>query len=188
MNNVVPPEFPICCVGFRFSKKHRNVAGNTRSPLKEAEAIGSGNRSSKRLNNSPKLEEGSLGTLASQLQVWFLTSQCTLHFTRSVRAQSCPTLCNPDYSPPGFSVHRILWARILEWVAISFSRGSYWPRDWTQVSCIGRRIPYLKAFLIGRFQHKPKHVIPGLRLCCHGIPKDASYLVERRNSQFTSGM
>ena len=40
-------------------------------------------------------------------------------------AQSCPTLCNPvDCSPPGSSVHGILQARILEWVAISFSRGS----------------------------------------------------------------
>ena len=39
--------------------------------------------------------------------------------------QSCLTLCNPiDCSPPGFSVHGILQARILEWVAISFSRGS----------------------------------------------------------------
>ena len=37
-------------------------------------------------------------------------------------AQSCPNLCNPmDCSPPGSSVHGILWARILEWVAISFS-------------------------------------------------------------------
>ena len=37
--------------------------------------------------------------------------------------QSCPTLCNPmDSSPPGSPVHRILQARILEWVAISFSR------------------------------------------------------------------
>ena len=39
--------------------------------------------------------------------------------------QSCPTLCDPmDSSPPGSSVHRILQARILEWVAISFSKGS----------------------------------------------------------------
>ena len=56
-------------------------------------------------------------------------------------SQSCPTLCNPvDCSPPGSSVHRILQARILEWVAISFSRGSSQPRDGTQVSRIaGRR-------------------------------------------------
>ena len=40
-------------------------------------------------------------------------------------AQSCPTLCDPvDCSPPGSSVHEILQARVLEWVAISFSRGS----------------------------------------------------------------
>ena len=52
-------------------------------------------------------------------------------------AQSCPTLCDPvDCSPPGSSIHRILQARILEWVAISFSRGSSQSRDWTQVSHI----------------------------------------------------
>ena len=44
-----------------------------------------------------------------------------------------------DYSPPGSSVHGIFQARILEWVAISFSRGSSWSRDWTWVSCIACR-------------------------------------------------
>ena len=43
-----------------------------------------------------------------------------------------------DCSPPGSSVHTILQARILERVAILFSRGSSWPRDWTGVSCIGK--------------------------------------------------
>ena len=44
--------------------------------------------------------------------------------------QSCPTLCDPvDSSLPGSSVHEILQARILEWVAISFSRGSSRPRE-----------------------------------------------------------
>ena len=55
-------------------------------------------------------------------------------------AQSCPTLCNPmDCSPPGSSIHGILQARILEWVAISSSRGSSRPRDRTQVSHIAGR-------------------------------------------------
>ena len=56
-------------------------------------------------------------------------------------AQSCPTLCDPmDCSPPGSLVHGIFQAWILEWVAISFSRGSSQPRDWTQVSrIVGRR-------------------------------------------------
>ena len=52
-------------------------------------------------------------------------------------AQSCPTLCDPmDCSLPGSSIHGILQARILEWVAISFSRGSSQPRDRTQVFTI----------------------------------------------------
>ena len=55
-------------------------------------------------------------------------------------------LCDPmDCSPPGSSVHGISQARILEWVAISFTKGSSWPRDQTHiscVSCIGRQILY----------------------------------------------
>ena len=55
---------------------------------------------------------------------------------RAKSLQSCPTLCSPmDYSPPGSSVHGILQARILEWVAIPSSRGSSPPRDQTGVSC-----------------------------------------------------
>ena len=60
--------------------------------------------------------------------------------------QSCLTLCNPmDCSLPGFFVHGILQARILEWVAISFSRRSSRPRDRTSISyisCIGRWVLY----------------------------------------------
>ena len=56
-------------------------------------------------------------------------------------AQSCQTVCDPmDCILPGSSVHRILQARILEWVAISFSRGSSWPRDRTLVFCITGRL------------------------------------------------
>ena len=44
-----------------------------------------------------------------------------------------------DCSPPGSSIHGIFQARILEWVAISFSRRSSWPRDGTRVSCIAGR-------------------------------------------------
>ena len=55
-------------------------------------------------------------------------------------AQSCPTLCDPmDCSPPGSSLHEIFQARILKWVAISFSRGSSQPRDQTWVSCTAGR-------------------------------------------------
>ena len=54
--------------------------------------------------------------------------------------QSCPTVCDPmDCSPLGSSVHGISQARTLGWFAIPFSRGSSWPRDWTQVSCTAGR-------------------------------------------------
>ena len=57
--------------------------------------------------------------------------------------QSCPTLFDSmNCSPPGSSVHWIFQARILEWVTISFSRGSSWLKDQTHVSCIGRRVLY----------------------------------------------
>ena len=57
--------------------------------------------------------------------------------------QLCLTLCNPmDGSLPGSSVHGILPARILEWVAILFSRGSSWPRDRTQVFSRAGRFLY----------------------------------------------
>ena len=60
--------------------------------------------------------------------------------------QLCPTLCDTmDYSLPDFSIHGILQARILEWVAMPYSRGSSQPRDGTSVfsiSCIGKRVLY----------------------------------------------
>ena len=53
----------------------------------------------------------------------------------SVASELCPTLWGSlDYSPPSSSVHGIFQARILEWVAISFSRGSSWHRDLTWIS------------------------------------------------------
>ena len=55
----------------------------------------------------------------------------------SLCAQSCLTVCDAmDCNPTGSSVHGILLARILEWVVISFSRGSSRPRDQTRVSCV----------------------------------------------------
>ena len=63
-----------------------------------------------------------------------------------VYARSCLTLCHPMVcSLLGFSVHGLFQARILEWVSVSFSRGSSWPRDRTWVCytcCIVRWIRY----------------------------------------------
>ena len=65
---------------------------------------------------------------------------CVKLKVKVLAAQPCPTLCDPiDCSPPGSSIHGILQARILEWVVVTFSRGSSQPRDQTWVSCIAAR-------------------------------------------------
>ena len=75
----------------------------------------------------------------SLAQVGVYTSLCCCRCC--VVTKLCPTLCNPlECSPLRSSVHGISQAIILEWIAISFFRGSSQPRDETRVSCIGRRI------------------------------------------------
>ena len=99
---------------------------------------------------------GSNKEMTSML-IHFFTHSASLHFTHSVdiygtrrcwglrcmHTQLCLTLCVPrHYSPPGSSGHGIFQARMLKWVAITFSRGSFQPRDQTHASCIGRQILY----------------------------------------------
>ena len=70
---------------------------------------------------------------------WWLVQGvgCRKGLGRCVYVLSCPTICNPiDSSLPGSSVHRIFQARIPEWDAISYSRGSSQARDWTCISCV----------------------------------------------------
>ena len=81
--------------------------------------------------------------------LWFLWRVCVcvcVCMCTHLVDQSCSTLCDPvNCSLPGFSVCGILQARILEWVAVSSSRGSSRPRDQTlvsYVSCTGRQIIY----------------------------------------------
>ena len=70
--------------------------------------------------------------------------RCLIHVVCCLVTKFYPTLLWPCglYSQTGFSVHGIFQARILECVAISFSRGSSWPRNWTCISCAGRQILY----------------------------------------------
>ena len=79
------------------------------------------------------------GVAQSQTRLkWLRSSRSSRILDEHVKvkvAQSCPTLCNPME----YTVHGILQARILEWVAFPFSRGSSQPRDRTQVSCIAGR-------------------------------------------------
>ena len=80
--------------------------------------------------------------------------------------QWCPTLCDPtDYSSPDSSVHGILQVKIFgEWVAISFSRGSFWPRYWTRVSHTAGRFfttlatrEYHSAERIWSYKNRPEY-------------------------------
>ena len=73
------------------------------------------------LPGSPQIQPGCLPGLCSGESI-LIEAFLTRH---KLVAQSCPTLFDPmNYSPPGSSVHGIFQARLLEWVAISFSRGS----------------------------------------------------------------
>ena len=71
-------------------------------------------------------------TYAFQLYIFSFYSSSS----STLVAKSCRTLATPWTGLPGSSVHGTLQARILEWKAILFSRGSSWPRDWTWVSHI----------------------------------------------------
>ena len=80
---------------------------------------------------NPQCNKTAAGTNSKLVQKWTLTVLVT---------QLCLTDWDPmDCSLPGSSVHGILQARILEWVAMPSSRGSYWPRDWIWASCIAGR-------------------------------------------------
>ena len=85
-------------------------------------------------------------------------------------AKLCPSLSTVpwSYGPQGSSVHEISLARLLTWVAASFSRGSFQPRDWTCVSCIGRWILYHWAMREVRYGKRSKH--PCRLLSCTKCP------------------
>ena len=79
-----------------------------------------------------------------------------IYLTCVLVAQSCPTLCDPmDCSLPGFSVYGILQARIPEWIAILFSRGTSQPRDPNLVSCIVGR--FFTVWATGKSIHLYTH-------------------------------
>ena len=93
---------------------------------------------------------------------------CTHAHSESEVAQSCRSLCDPmDCSLPRSSVHGILQARILELVAISFSKGFSRPRDQTRISCIVGR--HFTVWATREVLHTQKHrEKPGLALACEG--------------------
>ena len=122
------------------------------------------------------------GPMTPSLTILFprSTSQPSSFSSVAVCAQSRPTLCDHmDHSLPGSSVHGIFQARILQWVAMSYSKVSFQPRDQSCiscVSCIGRQILYHVS------SGKPTGIVSSLSVAveghnemtpvmCHEIPK-----------------
>ena len=92
------------------------------------------------LENSSYRKPGGLQSIGRMVSltkiVWAIWQTLSLCVHANL-LQSCPTLSDlMDYTLPGSSVHGVLQARIRKWVAISFSRGSSWLRDWTHDSCV----------------------------------------------------
>ena len=112
------PQFPDCCLTQWISDLAAHTNWYDVSTLKDAD------------NFSLRVE--------AWPRKWVL---CSITFeVEGEVAHSCPTLCDPvDCNLRVFSIHGILQARILEWIAVSFSRGSSRPRDLTRVSRIGGR-------------------------------------------------
>ena len=80
----------------------------------------------------------------------------------------CPTLCNPTYySLLGFSVHGIFQARILEWVAIFFSRRSSQSRDRIRLSCVASRL--FNAELSGKPKYSLEKAFVGVGVGGHQV-------------------
>ena len=108
---------------------------------------------------------------------WLLLIQHCISGRSQYRVCVCPVMSESFWphglSPPGSSVHQIIQAKILEWVAIPFSRGSSWPRDWAHVSCvscIGWRIlyHYLTWEALQRSQGYSKQITNKDPLCSTG--------------------
>ena len=115
------------------------------------------------LNNS-----FSFCSLCSDISCPFFHSFFPLSLWKKSGSVNCSilTLCDTmECCLPGSSGHGILQARILEWVAMPFSRGSFWPRDQTQVSCIVGRFFTIWAKLAGAIFYHYRLVL--FVLCCH---------------------
>ena len=141
-----------------------------------------------------------------ELQVnWFEWTECIYTYICCLVPKSCPTVCDPmDCSPPGSSVHGISQARILEWIAISFSRGSSQPRDQTLISCISKRILYHWAAIRLTHTHTHTHthihkyegaksdvageVAKGQMMKAPGpLPETTCYSLQKRTGSILSG-
>ena len=124
----------------------------------------------RRIQNVQKIQHSTFASLSKvNIYIWGYLS--TLYLLVLMPVSHCLATPRTVCSLPGSSVHGTLQARILEWVAsISFSRGSSWPRNWTQVSSMAGR------FLPTELQGKP------LSLLLHLYNKSSWELYIMRNA------
>ena len=122
--------------------------------------------------NLPGIEPGSLkspalaGRLFTTSAIWEAHTNCMVTTITTKSLQSCPTLCNSmDCSLPGFSVHGILQARTLEWVAISFSNAWKWEGKVKSLS----RVWLLATPWTAAYQAPPSMGFSGQQYCS-GVP------------------
>ena len=129
----------IRCDPMDYSPRGSSVHGIFQARIPEWVA-----NSSSRVSFQPRDQTSVSCVSCIDCRFFFLTTEpprkTTCPITKWVKLLSHVRLCDPmNCSLPGSSVHGIIQARVLEWIAISFSRGSSWPRDWTGVSCfVGR--------------------------------------------------
>ena len=115
---------------------------------------------------------------------WLLSKVCEpenggLHRSLKVKvivAQSCPTLCDlMNCSQPDSFVHGLLQARLLEWVAISFSRGTSWPRDWIWIDyCLSHQ----GSWETSQIKH---HKVQGLQMVSYKLGHSSNFLSSCRD-------
>ena len=107
-----------------------------------------------------------------------------LKWSQVLVSQSCLTLCDPrHYSPQGSSVHGILQARILEWAAISFSRGSFQSRDQTRVSHTAGRFFTVWATREVNLFHCLSFIYLSTYLCIRSFPSTCFHFLEFMEDQ-----
>ena len=117
------------CRWILYQLSYQRSLIHTYTPIQNKKFFKRENRNSQSVAGCLFIEAG----LTSKMVISNLKSESKI-------ARSCPILCDPmDCSLPGFSIHGISQAWVPEWVAFSFSRGSSWPRDQTQVSGIAGR-------------------------------------------------
>ena len=126
------PKHPVSCIEPGLATRFIRDIIHVSMPFSQ---ISPPSPSTSNIQSSNWIWYNQLGKIISKLSWLELSEKVKMLATQWCSLPATPMNC----SLPGSSVHGILQARKLEWVAIPFSRGSSWPREWTKASCIAGR-------------------------------------------------